>query len=141
MISGTVLTLRSHAVSGVKWIRQGAPSRLPKRPRTESRPMTRQGWALTFSMKVPTRTWVWDFLRAAPGIAMEQPRTRHSLRSCKALYEVYFWSLLGFPRTARILYVYDCIFFPSRLTTHSSFALSPLNSAWISSTSGIRQLL
>lgn len=35
------------------------------------------------------------------------------------------YSLLGLSRMARILYVSDCIFFPSKLTAHSNFALSP----------------
>lgn len=47
---------------------------------------------------------------------------------------VYFGS------TARILYVSDSIFLPSMLTDHFSFALSPSNSPWMSSTSGMRQL-
>src|SRR5579864_3381871 len=42
--------------------------------------------------------------------------------------------------TARILYVSDSTFLPSILTDHFSFALSPLNSASMSSTSGMRQL-
>ena len=40
----------------------------------------------------------------------------------------------------RILYVSDSIFFPSRLTGHSSLALSPSKSTHTLSTSGIRQL-
>src|SRR4029077_17603209 len=39
--------------------------------------------------------------------------------------ENQFWAVLGLLRMARILYVSDCVFFPSRLTTHCNFALSP----------------
>jgi len=50
--------------------------------------------------------------------------TVRSGQPCAGFFMDY-WSPLGLSRMARILYVSDCIFFPSRLTTHINFALSP----------------
>jgi hypothetical protein len=55
-------------------------------------------------------------------------------------WRAFIHSRTRYFRIAMILYVSDSVFLPSILTGHRSLALSPLNSAWMSFTIGVRQL-
>src|SRR6185437_8228569 len=75
--------------------------------------------------------------------------SRYSIENgCQELFVAYIHvapvcsiqSLLGLSRIPSTLYVSESVFFPSRLTTQISLALSPWKSTWILSTIGSRQL-
>jgi hypothetical protein len=95
-------------------------------------------WYWTTQCRFPAGTWIVHQETAAQAIPQREPWPREHV-VCSAYPDPFAitlaasggcsYSFFDLSRIARILYVSDCVFLPSKLTTHSSFALSPRKSA------------